>query len=218
MADPLTPVSTARSVAEVNDEPGAGTRPTFEEVFAEHAPFVWRALRRLGVREADVEDVAQEVFLVVHRRLGSFRGQSTVRTWVYGICLRVASEHRRRPHVAREQPTDDPPEGAAPAEQDVELDRRRALAWLDGVLDGLDDDKRAVFVLFEIEQIPMVEVAAAAGCPLQTAYARLYAARRHVEAAARREQARWRGPTPSPDREGEDHVRPKGERAGRSAR
>jgi RNA polymerase sigma-70 factor (ECF subfamily) len=85
---------------------------------------------------------------------------------------------------------EEPPESSVPATQDADVDRRRALAWLDRVLDELDGDKRAVFVLFEIEQVPMADVAAAAGCPLQTAYARLYAARKHVEAAARREQAR----------------------------
>jgi RNA polymerase sigma-70 factor, ECF subfamily len=58
------------------------------------------------------------------------------------------------------------------------------------VLDTLDDDKRATFVLFEIEQVPMKEIAAAMGCPLQTAYARLHAARQHVDAAARRQGAR----------------------------
>jgi len=85
---------------------------------------------------------------------------------------------------------DEAPEHAVPAEQDAELDRRRGLRWLDGALDALDDDKRAVFVLFEIEHVPMAEIAAAAGCPLPTAYARLYAARKQLEAAARREQAR----------------------------
>jgi len=164
--------------------------PSFAEVFAEHGPLVWRAVRRLGVREADVEDVCQEVFLVIHRRLATFAGKAALRTWVYGICLRVASDYRRQPHHAREQPFDDVPERSIPAAQDTELERRRALAWLDGVLDGLDDAKRAVFVLHEIEQVPMAEVAAAAGCPVPTAYARLYAARKHVEAAARREQAR----------------------------
>jgi RNA polymerase sigma-70 factor (ECF subfamily) len=191
MVAPFTPVSIAPATPEEASGPLAPA--SFEEVFAEHAPFVWRALRRLGVREADVEDVCQEVFLVVHRRLASFdERRSSLRTWVYGICLRVASEHRRRPHHARphEPITDETPEHAIPAEQDAELDRRRALAWLDRVLDTLDDAKRAVFVLHDIEQVPMTEVAAAAGCPLMTAYARLYAARKHIEAAARREQAR----------------------------
>ena len=65
-------------------------------IFREHAPYVWRVLRRMGVREADVEDVTQEVFVVVHRRLPEFEGRSAMRTWIYGICLRVASDHRRR--------------------------------------------------------------------------------------------------------------------------
>jgi RNA polymerase sigma-70 factor, ECF subfamily len=200
VAAPLTPVQPsslaeiapvdARAVTMGTSPPNPAAVPSFDEVFAEHAPFVWRALRRLGVPEGDVEDVAQEVFLVVHRRLPTFEGQSAVRTWVYGICLRVASDYRRRPHRAREQAIEDSPEPAIPADQDAAVDRRRALAWLDGVLDGLDEAKRAVFVLFEIEGVPMAEVAAAAGCPVQTAYARLYAARKHVEAAARREQAR----------------------------
>jgi RNA polymerase sigma-70 factor (ECF subfamily) len=190
MSAPLTSVHPPSLAEGAPESARSAALPSFDEVFATCAPFVWRALRRLGVPEADVEDAAQEVFLVVHRRLPSFLGQSEVRTWVYGICLRVASEHRRRPHLAREQPMEDPPDTPVPAAQDTELDRRRALAWLDGVLDGLDDAKRAVFVLFEIEQVPMVEVAAAVGCPVQTAYARLYAARKHVEAAAHREQAK----------------------------
>jgi RNA polymerase sigma-70 factor (ECF subfamily) len=167
-------------------------RPSFDAVFHSCAPFVWRAARRLGVRERDLDDVCQEVFLVVHRKLGEFEGRSSVRTWVYGICVRVASDYRKRAHVRREQVTDVIPEAALDATQDEELERHRALLWLDGVLETLDDDKRAVFVLFEIEQLPMEDVAKAVGCPSGTAYARLYAARKHVEAAARREQAKAR--------------------------
>ena len=165
-------------------------RPTFEAVFAECAPFVWRVVAPLGVRDADLEDVCQEVFLIVHRRLGTFEGQSSVRTWVCGICFRVASDYRRRAQHRRERPLANVPEGSMPATQDETIERRRALLWLDGVLDTLDDDKRAAFVLFEIEEMPMTDVAEALGCPLPTAYARLYAARKQIEAAARREQAK----------------------------
>jgi RNA polymerase sigma-70 factor (ECF subfamily) len=161
-------------------------------VFRTSSPYVWRALQGLGVREKDLDDVCQEVFLVVHRRLATFHGESSMRTWIYGICLRVASDYRRRAHHVRERALDEAPEGAVPAEQDADLDRRRAIAWLDRVLDTLDDQKRAIFVLFEIEEVPMTEVAAAVGCQLTTAYARLHAARKHIEDAARREQARWR--------------------------
>ena len=164
--------------------------PSFEAIFTACTPFVWRSVRRLGVREADVEDVCQEVFLIVHRRLATYNAQSTVRTWVYGIVVRVAADYRRKAHHKREQAMAELPERAVPAAQHAELEKRRALAWLDGVLDALDDDQRMVFVLYEIEHLPMAEIATAAACPLQTAYGRLYTARKHVEAAAVREQAK----------------------------
>jgi RNA polymerase sigma-70 factor (ECF subfamily) len=147
-------------------------------------------VRSLGVRDADVEDVCQEAFLVVHRRLGTFEGKSSVRTWVYGICIRVASDYRKRAHHKREQVVDEMPDAAVVGDQDQELEQRRALAWLDGVLDSLDESKRAAFVLSDIEEVPMSEIAEALSCPLQTAYARVYAARRHIDAAARREKAK----------------------------
>lgn len=155
-------------------------RDDFRALFRAHAPFVWRVLRRLGVSEADVEDVAQEAFLVVHRRLSEFEGRSQLRTWIYGICVRVASDHRRRAHVRRELATDRPPERSGSAPQPRELEQRQARALLDAALAELDDDKRAVFVLYEIEELPMKEVADALACPLQTAYSRLHAARREL--------------------------------------
>lgn len=153
----------------------------FADVFREHAPYAWRVLRRLGVREADVEDLCQEVFVVVHRKLPEFEGRSSVRTWIYGICVRVASDHRRRAHVRREEPTGAVPEERSSAPQIKELEREQARALLDAALAELDDDKRAVFVLYEIEQLEMKAVAEAVGCPLQTAYSRLHAARKRVE-------------------------------------
>ena len=157
----------------------------FAEVFERTAPFVWRALRRLGVREADVPDVCQEVFVVVHRRLADFDGSSALRTWIYGICLRTASQYRRRAPQLREVPDVDAHEQAVLPEQEDSLERRRARDRLDMALQRLDDDKRAVFVLYELEELPMKEVAAALGCPLQTAYSRLHGARREVEEAFR---------------------------------
>jgi RNA polymerase sigma-70 factor, ECF subfamily len=168
-------------------EAGVRDAAGFARVFQEHAPYVWRALRRLGVADADADDVCQEVFIVVHRKLATFHGGS-IRTWLYAICIRVASEHRRRPYRRREQVVEAVPEEGMAAPQEDDLDRRRALTTLDRALDQLDDDKRAVFVLFELEQLSMVEVAEATGSPLQTAYSRLYAARKIVEAALARAQ------------------------------
>jgi len=162
--------------------PGAAAIPTFREVFEEHAPYVWRVLRRLGVPESDVEDLCQEVFVVVHRKLPGFEGRSSVRTWLYSICVRTASDHRRRAHVRREKVTDRPPERAGSAPQQQQLERRQARALLDAALLKLPEDKRAVFVLYEVEGLSMPEVAEAVGCPLQTAYSRLYSARDAVQA------------------------------------
>ncbi len=155
----------------------------------EHAEYVWRALRHLGVSEANVEDASQDVFVVVHRRLGDFRGDSSIKTWIYGICVRVASEYRRRARVIREVPEAEPPALAEPARQDAQLETRQSLERLARILDQLDDEKRAVFVLYELEELTMTDVAKAVDCPLQTAYSRLHAARRFVlEAAAKAEE------------------------------
>lgn len=162
------------------------TVPSFADVFRTHSNFVWRVLRRLGVRRADAEDVAQEVFLVVYRKLPEFEGRSSLRSWIYGICIRTASDYRRRAHVRREITTGETRDEPVGAGLDESLDARRARDVLDAALGTLDDDKRAVFVLFEIEQLPMEEVAEAVGCPIKTAYSRLYAAREKLKATLRR--------------------------------
>ncbi len=163
---------------------------TAAALFHEHAAFAWRLLRRLGVADADTDDVCQEVFLTVHRRLPDFEGRSSTRTWVYGICIRVAADYRKRTHSRREVPSPRPPERAVDASQEDDVALREARALLDRVLDGLDDDKRAAFVLYEIEELPLREIASALGCPLQTAYSRLQAARREVEDALHRLRAK----------------------------
>ncbi|HEY1534274.1 MAG TPA: sigma-70 family RNA polymerase sigma factor, partial [Polyangiaceae bacterium] len=74
----------------------------FKEVYDANFAFVWRSLRRLRVPDASLKDAMQDVFLVVHRRLGEFEGRAKVSTWLFGICLRVAKDYRRRAHVRRE--------------------------------------------------------------------------------------------------------------------
>jgi RNA polymerase sigma-70 factor (ECF subfamily) len=155
----------------------------FPRLFQELAPFVWRALRRLGVQERDCEDVLQEVFLTVHKKLPEFEQRSSLRTWVYGICLRKAQDYRRLARVTREVGEQGRELSASAPNQEQTLEVNRARALLDSILDQLDDDKRAVFVMFEWEALSMSEVAGLVGVPVQTAYARLYAARKHVQAA-----------------------------------
>lgn len=170
------------------------TPPDFAEVFRTYSGFVWRVLLRLGVAESDVEDVAQEVFLGVHRNLATFEGRCALRTWIYGICHRRAIDYRRRSMARPEVATEEPPEVGEDARQEEGLDLSAARTLLQQALESLDDDKRAVFVLFEIESIPMEEVAEIVGCPLQTAYSRLYAARRKIDALVQRVRAQRRSP------------------------
>jgi RNA polymerase sigma-70 factor (ECF subfamily) len=153
---------------------------SFADVYAANARYVWQSLRRLGVAPADLEDVCQDVFVVIHRKLGGFDGRSQLRTWIYGIALRCASAYRRS-RARREVPTPELEAQRVEATQIDSVEQRNARAVLDSVLDALDEDKRAVFVLYELEELPMSEVAEAVGCPLQTAYSRLHAARQKVE-------------------------------------
>jgi RNA polymerase sigma-70 factor (ECF subfamily) len=152
------------------------------QIFDEHARYVFRVLRYLGVPEADVPDVCQEVFITVHRKIDEFEGRSQVRTWLYRICTNAASDRRRRAHVRREVPTDwTAPDARTNAELTGDaLGRIEARSAIDHALSLLDEDKRVVFVLYEIEGFTMQEVADIVGCPLQTAYSRLRAAREIV--------------------------------------
>jgi RNA polymerase sigma-70 factor, ECF subfamily len=161
-----------------------------EGVVRTHAPYVVRTLRHLGVAERDLDDVAQEVFLVLHRRRQAWDpARGALRTWLYGICLRHALHHRRHRHRHPVDPTDP---GQLDAARDDRTEVARDARWLARwVLEQLDDDKRAVFVLFEIEGLTMDEVVAVVGCPLKTGYSRLHAARTIVREAHQR--ARERG-------------------------
>lgn len=178
--------STHAAVAMSEHDPAA--------IFREHAPYVWRVLRRLGVAESDVDDVLQDVFIVVHRNVGGFEGRSSLRTWIYSICVRVVADHRKRAHIQREERVSSVPEQAEEAPQDALLDRLRARAMLDAILEEMDEPKRVAFVLFELEQLPIAEVAQIVGCPLQTAYSRLTAARDEFRCAVERHRARRRAP------------------------
>ncbi|HTA90211.1 MAG TPA: RNA polymerase sigma factor [Polyangiaceae bacterium] len=158
-------------------------KTTVRQVFDEHARYIWRTLRHLGIADADAPDLCQEVFITVSRKLSSFEGRSTLRTWLYGICIRVVSEHRRRPYVRHERPASEPTPPDANASEalpDTQLEQRSAVQRL---LGALDEDKRLVVVLYEIEGFSMKEVAELVGCPLQTAYSRLHAGRELMLAA-----------------------------------
>jgi RNA polymerase sigma-70 factor, ECF subfamily len=161
---------------------GTAPRLSFDAIFREEAAYVGRTLRYLGVREPNLEDACQEAFLVVHRRLSDFRGGS-VRGWLRQICIHTAQNHRRSLGRRREELSAEGPVLSAGPEQHADLERRRLRERLLSVLDSLPDEHRETFVLFEVERLTMAETAAAIGCPLQTAYSRLHAARAKIQAA-----------------------------------
>lgn len=151
-------------------------------IYREHADFVWRTLQRMGVDEHHLDDVSQEVFVVVMRKLSTFDGSSLMTTWLYGICLRVASSWRKRAWRHREQSVEDPsdwdPGGAGGDEQMGNHEARRRLQ---AVLDRMDVDKRAVFVMFEVEELSTSEMAVLLGVPPGTVHSRLHAAREQFQ-------------------------------------
>jgi len=128
------------------------------EIVSEYAGFVWRALVHLGVSDNQLKDVSQEVFLVATRKLPDFEGRSSVRTWLYGICRNLAADARRRDARNPETPGELPESIVMPAQEGA-LWAKRAHAQLVRALGTLDDAPRLVFILFEIEQLSMDEIA-----------------------------------------------------------
>jgi RNA polymerase sigma-70 factor (ECF subfamily) len=159
------------------------TAETFVDVFRAYGAYVLGLLRRFGVREADVEDVAQEVFVVVHAQLAGFEGRSTLKTWICGICVRKVSEYRRKAHRRHEIAVAVVPERETLSDQqEVQLEQKQQAELLQRGLSRLSEKQLQVFVLYEIEELSMAEVARALGCPRFTAYTRLHAARRAMRA------------------------------------
>lgn len=136
----------------------------------------------LGIPAHEAQDLCQEVMLTVHRKLPDFDGQS-LRGWLYGICVRVASDYRRSARVRREVVSDAPPDQAIEASQGDALDHKRRLTRLLAALDQLDEGKRAAFVLHEIEELTLAEVSEALQTPIQTVYSRIRAAHTLIQRA-----------------------------------
>lgn len=152
-------------------------------IYESHANFVWLSLQRLGIKSADMDDVAQEVFLIVHRRLDTFDRSTRFTSWLFGICVRVAANYRRRRRWTLEVPagdsSDDRPSTHAAADDLLALREERHLAeW---ALSRLGIEKRATFVMFEVEALSCDEIAKIMNVPVGTVYSRLHAARRQLE-------------------------------------
>lgn len=142
----------------------------------DHFAFVWRSLVRLGVATADADDSAQQVFLVANEKLADIPGGHE-RAFLFGTCLKIASRQRRT--VERRRETGEVPlhvPDAAPSQEDL-CDRAKARRVLDQLLDAMPLELRAVFVLYELEQLTMAEIARALELPPGTVASRLRRAR-----------------------------------------
>ncbi|MEW5852882.1 MAG: sigma-70 family RNA polymerase sigma factor [Myxococcota bacterium] len=169
---------------QTQDRPAAAPS-ALAEVYRAHFSYVWHAARRVGIASADLEDVVQEVFVVVGRKLPEFDVTRPLKPWLFGILYRVALDWRRRGFRTREVPVDelvetDPRDGP---EQQVERGQQRALVAK--ALDALDWDKRVVLVMHEFQELGVPEIAAVLGIPVNTAYSRLRLARRDFSDAVR---------------------------------
>jgi RNA polymerase sigma-70 factor (ECF subfamily) len=163
-------------------------------VYDRYFDFVWCALRRLGVQPRQLEDAVQDVFVVVQRRLADFEGRSSLKTWLFGIALRVAKDHRRRQvkQAVEMGAEDDSLVGTHPDPREAAL-QAEAAALVQTLLDGLAEERRVVFVLTELEEFSAAEIAETLGIGINSVYTRLRLARRDFNQALKRHHARPTG-------------------------
>ena len=169
---------------------------TLEELYDRHADYVHQALRRLGVPRASLPDALQDVFVIVHRRLSQLDPSGSAKPWLFVLAMGVARNHRRRlrrkPEV--EPGTVDPDKVGGRFEEPFErAAHAERVELFYKLLEAMDDDKRAVFVLAELEELTVPEIATILDLNLNTAYARLRAARQRFELSLSRLRAREQG-------------------------
>lgn len=155
----------------------ARAKPSFDELYRRYFDFAWRSLRRLGVHPSSLEDAAQDTFIVLHRKLDALRPDASPKAFVFAIALRVANDYRR---TARRKPVsslDDATFASARATPFEDTAKAQAARLLECFLDSLDEQRRAVFVLVELEGMTAPEVSEALRVNLNTVYTRLRSAR-----------------------------------------
>jgi RNA polymerase sigma-70 factor (ECF subfamily) len=158
----------------------APSRPSLEELYRDHLDFVFRQARRLGAPGIDAEDVTQDVFLIVARKLEIFDcAQSSITTWLYGITFNVVRAQRRSMRKRKDfecKEERDNNEVSAPPPDSLEM--REAQRVVHEILDQLPHRKREAFILAEIEGLSCEEIADRVGAKTETVWSRLHYARR----------------------------------------
>lgn len=174
-------------------EPVAHALLDFRTVFDDEFDYVWNTLRRLGVREADLKDQTQEVFLIVHQLFDDYDRARPIRPWLFGIAYRYAARYKALARHTREILADpsDAPALEPPADEQVAASEERTLVL--HAIERIELTRRAVFVMAEIDGWSMPEIAEVLAIPLNTAYSRLRLARRDFTRAVERLLAERRG-------------------------
>jgi RNA polymerase sigma-70 factor (ECF subfamily) len=165
--------------------------PQLDPIYRAELGYVWSSLKRLGAAERDLPDLVQNVFLAVHKQLPTYDPKRALRLWLFGIAFRVMSNHRRGPHQKREvlEPPPERHDDAPPADEQIDARQKRELVL--AALATLDDDRRAVLVMHDLDGHTMPDIALELGVGLNTLYSRLRLARADfLSAAARLKLAR----------------------------
>jgi len=192
-------IDSAARIASLDIEPGPvisitiASVPSFPRIYELYFNFVWSCTRRLGVSEAEIDDVVQEIFIIIHARIHTLERPGSLRSWIYGIVRRTVSTYHRakRAKLATTltlsaEPDMQYPQQPSPQQLAEQSDQVRLL-W--SLLEKLDAPKREVFVLAELDEMTAPEVASAIEVPLNTVYSRLRAARQELEEALARHHA-----------------------------
>lgn len=183
------PMTDRESMPARNPIPVPSAPLSFDQVYDTQFSFVWRSVLSRGVPRAAVDDVVQEVFMVVHRKLATFEGRSSMRTWLWTIVRRVVRDYlQKHGNAPAGEPLAD--EHASPAQNPAEaLDQKDAAAVLERLLAGMSDVQREVFVMYEIEEMTGAEIAEALAVNENTVRTRLRAARQTFSSAVVSERA-----------------------------
>lgn len=158
----------------------------FEAIFEAELSYVWTSLRRLGVQSRDLEDVAHEVFLKAYENLPRYDASRPIRPWLFAFAFRFASDYRRLARHRTELYGDDEPGRAKEPDAEQALAQRQREELVALALDAIEIERRAVFILHELDEEPMPDVVLTLGIPLNTGYSRLRVAREEFTTALRR--------------------------------
>lgn len=165
---------------------GVERRARFRVIVEGEFDYVWITLRRLGVQPRDLEDVVQDVFVNLYRRLDLYDPSRPIRPWLFAFALRAASDWRKQARHRVEvlgQPVDVAGNTPAPDEAMARNEDRELVLR---ALEDVEIERRAVFILYEIDGCSMKDIVESLRIPLFTGYSRLRVAREEFTAAVRR--------------------------------